>query len=64
MLAEGDKGELHTAGFDASYPWDMFQTMKKVAAGERNALALDTVLLRQDSTFLRRHSFVLHQQPR
>lgn len=51
MLAEGDKGELHTAGFDASYPWDMFQTMKKVAAGERNALSLDTVLMRQDSTF-------------
>lgn len=51
MLAEADKGELHAAGFDASYPWDMFQTMKKVAAGERNALALDTVLMRQDSTF-------------
>ncbi|AXY78236.1 DUF3459 domain-containing protein [Paraflavitalea soli] len=51
MLAEGDKGELHTAGFDASYPWDMFQTMKKVAAGERNALSLDSVLMRQDSTF-------------
>jgi alpha-amylase len=51
MLAEADKGDLHTAGFDASYPWDMFQTMKKVATGERNALALDTVLMRQDSTF-------------
>lgn len=51
MLAEADKGELHTAGFDASYPWDMFQTMKKVATGERNALAIDTVLMRQDSTF-------------
>lgn len=51
MLAEADKGELHVAGFDASYPWDMFQTMKKVATGERNALALDTVLMRQDSTF-------------
>ncbi len=51
MLAEGDKVELHTAGFDASYLWDMFQTMKKVASGERNALALDSVLMRQDSTF-------------
>lgn len=51
MLAEADKGEWHAAGFDASYPWDMFQTMKKVAAGERNALSLDTVLMRQDSTF-------------
>lgn len=51
MLAEADKGELHSVGFDASYAWDMFQTMKKVAAGERNALALDSVLMRQDSTF-------------
>lgn len=51
MLAEGDKGNLHTAGFDASYAWDMFQTMKKVAAGNRNALSLDSVLIRQDSTF-------------
>lgn len=51
MLAEGDKGDLHAAGFDASYSWDMFQTMKKVATGERNALSLDTVLMRQDSTF-------------
>ena len=51
MLGEGDKGSLHTAGFDASYPWDMFQTMKKVAAGTTNALALDSVLQRQDTSF-------------
>jgi hypothetical protein len=51
MLAEADKGDLHKAGFDASYPWDMFQTMKKVAAGERNALSLDSVLMRQDTSF-------------
>jgi len=51
MLAEGDAGDLHQAGFDASYPWEMFQMMKKVASGERNALSLDTVLKHQDSTF-------------
>lgn len=51
MLAEGDKGDLHRAGFDASYPWDMFQNMKRVAAGHTNALALDSVLARQDSSF-------------
>ncbi|MBO9633967.1 MAG: DUF3459 domain-containing protein [Chitinophagaceae bacterium] len=51
MLAEGDKGDLHEAGFDASYPWDMFQHMKKLAAGKTNALTLDSVLARQDSTF-------------
>jgi alpha-amylase len=51
MLAEADKGELHKAGFDATYAWDMFQTMKKVAAGERNAISIDSVLMRQDSSF-------------
>lgn len=51
MLAEGDKPELHTAGFDASYFWKMFQAMKKVAAGERNALSLDTIINQNDSTF-------------
>jgi len=51
MLAEGDKGNLHTAGFDASYPWDMFAAMKRVAAGTSNAKALDSVLQRQDTSF-------------
>ena len=51
MLAEGDKGELHRAGFNASYPWDMFANLKDIAAGKKDALAIDTVLRRQDSTF-------------
>jgi alpha-amylase len=51
MLAEADKGELYKAGFDATYAWEMFQTMKKVAAGERNAISIDSVLMRQDSSF-------------
>ncbi len=51
MLAEGDKGSLHRDGFNASYPWDMFATLKKIAMGEKNALAIDTVLMRQDSSF-------------
>jgi glycosidase len=51
MLAEGDKPELHKAGFDASYFWDMFHAMIKVAAGQRNALSLDSVMNRYDTTF-------------
>ena len=51
MLAEADKGALHRSGFDASYPWDMFQVLKKIASGERNALSIDSVLMRQDSSF-------------
>jgi len=51
MLAEGDKPELATAGFDATYAWPMFQTMKQVAAGTRSVPALDSVLIKQDSSF-------------
>jgi glycosidase len=43
MLAEGDSAYLPKNGFDAVYPWHMFSMMKKVAAGERAASALDSV---------------------
>lgn len=51
MLAESNDAWLHTAGFDATYPWDMFSMMKLVAGGARPAFALDSVLRRVDSTF-------------
>ncbi len=51
MLAEGDVAWLHDAGFHASYPWDFFVTMKKLAKGEANAMALDTAMMRFDNTF-------------
>jgi len=43
MLAEGDKPYLLENGFDATYPWDMFHMMAKVAKGERPAFALDSI---------------------
>lgn len=51
MLAEGERPSLHTAGFDASYPWEMFHTMKLIAKGESNAPAIDTVLWKYDSSY-------------
>lgn len=51
MLAEGDNGELHRAGFDASYASDMFQHSKMIVAGTRNATTLDSVLAREDAAF-------------
>jgi alpha-amylase len=51
MLAEGDKGVLHRDGFNATYAWDMFASLKRIAAGQTNAMAIDTVLKRQDSSF-------------
>ncbi len=51
MLAEGDKGSLHTAGFDISYAWDMFQMTKKIAKGERPAFAIDSIKNQNDTAF-------------
>jgi glycosidase len=44
LLAEAEKPWLHEVGFDATYGWNYFQMSKKVAAGQRNALALDSTL--------------------
>jgi len=51
MLAEGDKAYLPASGFDATYPWEMFHKMVQVAAGERPAFALDSVLQQYDSVY-------------
>jgi alpha-amylase len=51
MLAEGDKGWLHRAGFDATYPWIAFNMMKQIARGERPAFGLDSVLHDVDTAF-------------
>jgi glycosidase len=51
MLAEGDKPYLHQNGFDATYPWDMFHMMIKVAKGERPAFALDSIRLKFDTAY-------------
>jgi alpha-amylase len=51
MLAEGDKSYLHPSGFDATYPWDMFHMMVKVAKGERPAFALDSVKKLYDTLY-------------
>lgn len=51
MLAESNAAWVHEAGFDASYPWDAFTTMKLIAKGERPAFAIDSVLRHVDSTY-------------
>lgn len=51
MLAEGEKPSLHKAGFNASYPWEMFHTMKQIAAGQKPATAIETVRLKQNATY-------------
>ena len=51
MLAEVDEPEYITAGFDAVYPWNVFHIMNDIAAGKRNAMALDSIIRHDDSTF-------------
>lgn len=51
MLAEGDKPFLAESGFNAVYTWPMFQMMKKVAAGDSPAYALDSILRTTNKDF-------------
>lgn len=51
MLAEADKPYLHPSGFDATYPWEMFHMMVKVARGQRPAFALDSIKARFDTLY-------------
>jgi alpha-amylase len=51
MLAEGDSTYLPESGFDAVYPWRMFNMMKKIAKGERPALGLDSIKHENDHMY-------------
>jgi glycosidase len=51
MLAEGDKTYLPISGFDAVYPWTMFNVMKQVAKGERPATSLDSIHAQNDTLY-------------
>lgn len=42
MLAESNDAWLHEAGFDATYSWDEFSIMKRIAKGEAPASLLDS----------------------
>lgn len=46
MLAEGEKPELHEAGFDASYSWELHHMLNAIAQGKSNADSLRNYLVR------------------
>lgn len=50
MLAEADSAWLHEVGFDATYSWPEFNMMKLIAAGKRNAAAMDSIIKHTDTT--------------
>jgi alpha-amylase len=45
MLAEAEEPWVHEAGFDASYGWNAFHMMNRIAKGERKASALDSAVV-------------------
>lgn len=51
MLAEGEKPALHEAGFDATYTWSVFHVLNDIAAGKKNTVFLDSILLDNQSRF-------------
>ena len=52
MLAEGDKPSLHKDGFDATYAWEDFATMVKIAKGKRTVTSLDSVIAKNDTAMM------------
>lgn len=51
MLAEGQGSWIFDAGFDMDYGWELFHTTVAVAKGNKNALSIDSVLKKLDSTY-------------
>jgi alpha-amylase len=44
FLAEADKAELHTAGFDATYAWSVMNVMYGIYAGKTTLKQVDAIL--------------------
>jgi glycosidase len=53
FLAEADDPKMHLSGFDATYSWTEFHVMNDIAAGKKTISALDTVLNKVDSTYVK-----------
>lgn len=44
MLAEGEKANLHAAGFDETYAWNMMRVMTDVYAGKKSVAQFDSAI--------------------
>lgn len=51
MLAEAEEPQHHIRAFDMSYAWELHHIFNAIAKGEKNALALETYFLKQDTLF-------------
>lgn len=44
MLAEGEKANLHEAGFDETYAWNMMRVMADIYAGKKSVTQFDSAI--------------------
>lgn len=51
MLAEGEKASLHEKAFDMTYSWNLLHAMNQIAAGEKNARYIDTLLWQEKKEY-------------
>ncbi|NQV02441.1 MAG: alpha-amylase [Bacteroidia bacterium] len=51
MLAEWETPDMHDTAFDATYSWDLYHLMNQIAAGEKRAGAIDTLLTKERKTY-------------
>jgi len=51
MLAEWESPEIHQAGFDMSYAWELHHLTNDIAKGEKNANDLAAYLVKEDSLY-------------
>jgi glycosidase len=51
MLAESENPDHHLQAFDATYSWELFHLMTEIGAGNRTALALDSMFERNKARF-------------
>jgi len=51
MLAEAEKPELHEKCFDMTYSWELFNIVKKIAAGNNNPMQIRTYFEKEKKIF-------------
>ncbi|MCU0371179.1 MAG: alpha-amylase family glycosyl hydrolase, partial [Bacteroidales bacterium] len=51
MLAEAEEPQHHIHAFDMSYAWELHHILNSIAKGEKNANALETYYIKQDTLF-------------
>lgn len=51
MLAEGEQPWLNEKAFDMTYSWNIFHAMNKIAAGQKSARYIDTLLWQEEKDY-------------